>query len=113
MLHSPIRLSVRPSARLSALRFRTLTSSFTRPIFFKLCLDIHIRELWFGIANWLNLFINNIFRTNGWILKKFCIYTDIYKNHVVSNARSFWSIFNRVMALDRRQNFVYAQCLVN
>ena len=25
----------------------------------------------------------------------------------------FWSIFNRVIALDRHQNFVYAQYLVN
>ena len=76
----------------------------------------------FGIANVLNLFINNrvmaldwckrvfflnIFRTNGWIL------IDKYKIHVVSHAHCFWSIFNRVMALDRRQIFVYAQYLVN
>ena len=40
------------------------------------------------------------------------IYTR-YKIHVVSNARDFWSLFNRVMALDRRQNFVFAQYLVN
>ena len=33
-------------------------SSF-RQIFFKLCIDIDIREEWFGIANGLNLFINN------------------------------------------------------
>ena len=98
------------------------------PIFFKLCMDIDIREEWFGIANMLNSFINNrvtaldwcknvfflnIFRTNGWTLIKFCIYIDKYKIHVVSNAYYFWSIFNRVMALDRRQNFVYAQYLVN
>ena len=57
------------------------------PIFFKLCMDIDIREEWFGIANELNTFINNrvmtldwcknvfflsIFRTNWWILIKFC-----------------------------------------
>ena len=97
-------------------------------IFFKLCMDIDIGEEWFGIANGLNSFINNrvmaldlcknvfflnIFRTNGWDLIKFCICIDIYKNHVVSNAHWFWSIFNRVMALDRRQNFVYAQYLVD
>ena len=41
------------------------------------------------------------------------MYIDKYKIHVVSNAHYFWSIFNRVMALDRRQNFVYAQYLVN
>ena len=60
-------------------------------IFFKLCVDIDNREEWFGIANWLNLLINNrvmaldwckkcfflnIFRTNGWILIKFCICID-------------------------------------
>ena len=27
--------------------------------FFKLCMDIDINEEWFGIANGLNLFINN------------------------------------------------------
>ena len=44
---------------------------------------------------------------------KFCICIDKYKINVVSNARYFWSIFNRVTALDRRQNFVYAEYLVN
>ena len=98
------------------------------PIFFKLCMDIDIREEWFGIANGLNSFINNrvmaldwcknvfflnVFRPNGWILTKFCIWIDKYKIHVVSYAHCFWSIFNRVMALDRHQNFVYAQYLVN
>ena len=35
-------------------------------------------------------------------------------DHCVSfDSAYFWSIFNRVMALDRRQNFVYAQHLVN
>ena len=38
---------------------------------------------------------------------------DKYMIHVVSIARYFLSIFNRVMVLDRRQNFVYAQYLVN
>ena len=33
---------------------------------------------------------------------------DKYKIYVVSNAHYFWSIFNGVMALDRRQIFVYA-----
>ena len=58
MLHvyPPNRLSVRPSV--SALFPDSYSSSF-RPIFFKLCLDIDIREEWFGIANWINLFINN------------------------------------------------------
>ena len=44
---------------------------------------------------------------------KFCICIDKYKMHVISNARYFRSFFNRVMALDRRQTFVYAQYLVN
>ena len=62
MLYPPNRLSVRPSVRPavrpSALRFRTLTSSFS-PIFFKLCMDINIEEEWSVIANGLNSFINN------------------------------------------------------
>ena len=58
-------------------------------------------------------FLLNIFRTNGWILINFCICTDIYKIHVVSNLLYFLLIFNRVMDFDRRQNFVYAQYLVN
>ena len=123
-------LSVCPSVRcpsVSASFSDSNLSSFW-PIFFKLCMDIDIGEEWFGIANGLNSFINNrvmaldwcknvfflnIFRTNGWILIKFCICIDKYKIHVVSNARCFWSIFNRDMALDRRQNFVYGQYLVN
>ena len=83
-------------------------------IFFELCMDIDIGEEWFGIANGLNLIINNrvmaldwcknmfflnLFRTNGWILIKCCLCIDMYKIHVVSDARYFWSIFNRVMAL--------------
>ena len=66
---------------------------------------IDIREEWFGIENGLNLFINNksygpcliqncvflnIFRTNGLILINFCVCIDIYKIHVVSNARYFF-----------------------
>ena len=100
------------------------------PIFFKLCMDIDIREEWVGIFNVLTSFINNrvmafdwcknvvvfvlnIFRTNGWILIEFCLCINIYRIHFVSNARYIWSIFNRVMTLDRLQNFVYAQYLVN
>ena len=125
MLYPPNRLSVcpsiRPSVLPSPLRFRTL------PVFFfKLCMDIDIREVWFWIAKGINSFINNrvivldwcknvffrnIFRKNGWILIKFCICIDIYKTYVVSNACYFWSIFNSVMALDRSQNFVYALIL--
>ena len=36
---------------------------------------------------------------------KFCICINIYKIQVVANARYFWSILNRVMALDRCQEF--------
>ena len=65
-------------------------------------MDITIGKEWFGIANGLNSFINNrfmaldwcknvfflnIFRTNGCILIKFCICIDMYKIHVVANAR--------------------------
>ena len=60
----------------------------------------------------LVLWFLNIFRTDRWILIKFCVCIDRYKIHVVSNACYFWSIFNRVMALDW-QNFVYALYLVN
>ena len=42
----------------------------------------------------------------------FSLMLSIHKIHVVSNAH-FWSIFNRVMALDQCQNFVCAQYLVN
>ena len=67
-------------------------------------MDIDIEEGQFGIANRLNLFINNkvlaldwcknvfflnIFRTNGWILLKFCLCIDVYKIHVVSKACYF------------------------
>ena len=84
------------------------------PIFFELCMDIDIKEEWFGIAKGLNLYINNrvmaldwcktvfflnIFRTNGWILIKFCICIDIYKIHVVFNAHYFWSILTELWPL--------------
>ena len=36
---------------------------------------------------------------------------DKYKILVVSNAHYFLSVFKRVIALDRCQNFVYAQYL--
>ena len=44
---------------------------------------------------------------------KVCICIDKYMIRVVPIANYFWSIFNRAMALDRRQNFVYAQYIVN
>ena len=93
----------------SALRFQTLTSSFWL-IFFKLCMDIDIREEWFGIANGLNMFINNrvmaldwcknlfflsIFRTNGWILIKFCICIDKYKIPLI-NTRSMLFLMHNI-----------------
>ena len=67
-------------------------------------MDTDIGEEWFGIANGLNSFINNrvmaldgckhvfflnIFRTNGRILTKFCVCIDIYKIHVIFDARYF------------------------
>ena len=118
-------LSACPSVRAS---FSDSNLSSFWLIFFKLCMDIDIGEERFGIANGLNSFINNrvmaldwcknvfffnIFRTNGWILIKFCICIDKNKIHLVSNAHYFLSTFNRVMALDQCQNFVYAQYLVN
>ena len=131
MLYPPNRFecpSVYPSVCPSALRFRTNLSSFWL-IFLKLCM---VGEECFGIADGLNsfiynrvmalewcknLFFLNIFRTNRWILTKFYRCIDIYKIHVVSKERFFclffWSIFNRVAALDWHQNFVYAQYLVN
>ena len=96
--------------RCTVISVNRFTSNSYWLIFFKLCMDIDdIREEWFGIANGLNLFINNrvmaldwcknvfflnIFRRNGWILIKFCVCID-YKIRVVSNARYFWSVFNK------------------
>ena len=91
ILYPPNHLSVRPSIRPSvhpsiSASFPDLSSFWS--IFFKLCMDIDIREEWFGIAHGLNWFINknvmaldwcknvfflNVFRTNGWISIKFCI----------------------------------------
>ena len=80
----PFWASVHPQRFVS--RLSNLSSFW--PIFFKLCVDIDIGEEWFGIADGLNLYINNrvmalywcknvfflsIFRTNRWILMKFCI----------------------------------------
>ena len=95
-------------------------------IFFKLCLDIDIREEWFGIANGLNSFIINrvmaldwyknvfflnIFRSNGWILIKFCICIVKYKIHVVYNTHYFWSILTESSSLiDARILFMLISC---
>ena len=58
MLYPPNRLSVRPCVSAS---FPDSNLSSFWPIFFKLCMDIDIREEWFAIANGLhvNSFINN------------------------------------------------------
>ena len=56
MLYPPKILSVRLSV--SILFPDSYLSSFW-PISFKLCMGIDIGEEWFGIANGLNLFINN------------------------------------------------------
>ena len=42
------------------LRFRALTLVGFLPIFFKLCIDIVIREEWYGIASGIISFRNNI-----------------------------------------------------
>ena len=115
VLYPPKILSVYPSVCPSVRRpsvsdlFPDSNLSSFWPICFKPFIDIDIGEEWFGIANGLNLFINNrvmaldwctyvfflhIFRTNGWIFIQFCICIDKYKIHVVSNAHNFWSIFN-------------------
>ena len=111
MLYPPNRLSVHPSVRTS---FPESNLSSFWPILFKLCMDIDIREQWFEMAHGLNSMINNrvmaldwcknvfflnIFRTNGWILIKFHICIDIYKIHVVSNARYFWLILTELWLL--------------
>ena len=57
MLYPLNRWRVRPSVSASFLESNL--SSFW-PIFFKLCMDIDIKEEWFGIANGLNWFLNNI-----------------------------------------------------
>ena len=60
MLYPSNRLSVCPSVRQSvSASFPDSDSSSFWPIFFKLCMDIDIREEWFGIAKELNLLINN------------------------------------------------------
>ena len=55
-------VSIRPSVSAS---FPDSDLSSFWPIFFRLCMDIDIRE-WFGIANWLNLFVNNRNITLDW-----------------------------------------------
>ena len=108
MLYSPNRSSV----HLSAFYPDSNVSSFW-PIFFKFCMDTDIGEKWFGIADGLILCINNrvmalhwcknvflldIFRTNGWILIKFCMHCHI-QDPCVSKAYYFWSVFNRVKSV--------------
>ena len=103
MLYPPNHLSVRPSVSAS---FPDSNLNRFWPIFFKLCMDFNFREKWFGVANGLNSFINNRVIALDWckngfslnIFRTFCICIDTYKIHVVSNARSFWSTFNRIMA---------------
>ena len=50
MLYPPNRLSVRPVSA----SFPNSNLSIFLPVFFKLCMDIDIREELFGIANGLN-----------------------------------------------------------
>ena len=80
-------------------------------------MDIDIREEWFWIANAVISFINNRVMALDLCKNVFCLqYLQIkWMNFskVVSSTCYVWPIFNRVMALDQRQNFVYAQYLVN
>ena len=102
---------VRPSVSASFLD--SYLSSFGS-IFFKLCMDIDIREEWFWDCKWANfiykqhsmtlnwcknVFFLNIFRTNGWTLIQFYKSIDIYMIHVVSNERYFWSILAELWPL--------------
>ena len=124
MIYPPNRLSVRPSVSAS---FPDSNLSSFWPIFFKLCMDIDVREEWFGIANGLNSFINNKVMALGWCNMYFSsisseqmdefwpnfVYALIYTRSMSISCTLFWSVFNRIMALDQRQNFVYAQYLAN
>ena len=98
------------------------------PIFFKLCVDIDIREEWFGMAMgfflsilnsimalvWRHIFLCSIscelicgFRSNF-------VYVLILTKCRLGMIEQYVSfIFNRVMALDWYQFFVYAQYLVD
>ena len=127
-------LSVRPSVSAS---FPDSNLSSFWPIFFKLCKYIDIGEEWFGIANGLNLFINNrvmalnwcknvfflnIFRTNGWILIKFCLCIDKYKIHVVYNTKQlltfvevdmkfYWTV-NFILTDAKRRSIWFVYCSI-
>ena len=57
-------------------------------------------------------FLLNILKTNRPIKTKFCIHIIIDKIYVVI-CKSLSQICNRVMALDLRQNLVFAQYLEN
>ena len=97
--------------------FLDSNSSSFWPIFFNFCMDIDIREEWFGIADGLNSFLNSRVMDFDWCKNtypeqmdefwKFCICIGIYKIHVVSSAHYFRLIFNRVMALDLCKKCVF------
>ena len=53
-------------------------SSF-RPIFCKLCMDIDVRDEWFGIANGLNSFINNRVMALDWC--KYVFFLNIFRTN--------------------------------
>ena len=95
-------VSLRPSVSAS---FPDSNLSSFWSIFFKLCMDIDIGEEWVGIANGINLFINNrvmaldwcknafflnIFRTYGWISIKFCIWSKIHCPAISVTSRDNW-----------------------
>ena len=124
-VHPSIHPSIYPSIHPSVLRF--WTSSFFTNFLQTLhrhwyrggvvwdCKWAKIRlqttELW-PLIDVKCVFLN-IFRTNGWILIKFCICIDIYKIYIVSNAHYFWWILTELWPLINVRIFVYAQYLVN
>ena len=58
-------------------------------------------------------FLLNILKTNRPIKTKLCMYIIIDKIYVGNVSHCFSQICNRVMALDWRQNLVFAQYLEN
>ena len=58
-------------------------------------------------------FLLNILKTNESIKTKFCLHIIIDMIYVVICKSLFSQICNRITALDRRQNLVFAQYLEN
>ena len=68
--------------------------------------------LW-SLIDFRILFMLNILWIKLWISIKFCVCIDIDKMQIWMIEQYFPFFFNRVMALDWCQNFVYAQYLVD